>query len=83
MPDNYKLNILRAIGEDNTPGKIQRFSFNTICKNLQLTKDKLDNFLTELNKDRFVANYSKKGVDSFMVEMKQKGLDAIQDESFI
>jgi len=62
---------------------VTRFSFNTISKNLQLTKDKLGNLLTELNKDRFVAQYAKKGVDSFTVEIKQKGLDAIQDESFI
>jgi DNA-binding IclR family transcriptional regulator len=83
MPDMYKLEILRLIGEDPTPGKIQRFSFNTISKKLQLTKDKLETFLTELNKDRFIAQYAKKGVDSFTVEIRQKGLDAIQDESFI
>jgi DNA-binding IclR family transcriptional regulator len=77
------MEILRLIGEDPTPGKIQRFSFNTISKNLQLPKDQLETLLTELNKDRFVAQYAKKGVDSFTVEIKQKGLDAIQDESFI
>ena len=83
MSDKYKLEILRLIGEDPMPGKIQRFSFNTISKNLQLTKEKLENFLTELNKDRFVTQFAKKGVDSFTVEIKQKGLDAIRDESFI
>ena len=83
MSDTYKLDILRIIGEDTTPGKIQRFSFNTIGKKLQLSKDKLEILLTELSKDRFIANYAKKGVDSFTAEIRQKGLDAIQDESFI
>lgn len=83
MSDIYKLEILRLIGQDPTPGKIQRFSFNAISKNLQLTKDKLETFLIELNKDKFIAQYAKKGVDSFVVEIKQKGLDAITDESFI
>ncbi|HMG67269.1 MAG TPA: hypothetical protein VK588_06265 [Chitinophagaceae bacterium] len=83
MSDNHKLEILRLIGEDPTPGKIQRFSFNTMSKHLQLTKDKLETLLIELNKEKFVAQYAKKGVDSFTVEIKQKGLDAITDESFI
>jgi DNA-binding IclR family transcriptional regulator len=80
MSDKSKLEILRLLGEDTTTGKIQRFSFNTLSKNLQLPKDKLEILLMELNKDRFVAQYTKKGVDSFTVEVKQKGLDAIQDE---
>jgi hypothetical protein len=83
MSDTNKLEILRIIAEDATPGTNQRFSFNTISKNLHLTKDKLEILLTELNKDRFIANYAKKGVDSFTVEMKQKGLDAVEDGSFI
>jgi hypothetical protein len=83
MSDNHKMEILRLIGEDHAPGKVQRFSFNTISKKLQLTKDELENLLIELNKDKFVAQYAKKGVDSFTVELKQKGLDAIEDESFI
>jgi len=83
MSDQHKLEILRVISQDATPGKPSRFSFNTLGKSLQLTKDKLDTLLTELNKDRFIAQYAKKGVDSFTVEIKQSGLDAVQDESFI
>ena len=83
MSDESKLEILRIIAEDPTPGKVQRFSYNTFGKNLQLTKDKLEGLLMELNKDRFVARYARKGVDSFMVEIKQKGLNAVEDGSFI
>jgi hypothetical protein len=83
MSDLHKLEILRVIAEDATPGKLLRFSFNTLSKSLQLTKDELDAYLTELNKGRFIAQYAKKGVDGFTVEIKQSGLDAIQDESFI
>lgn len=83
MSDEIKLAILRTISEDATPGQIQRFSFTTIGKNLQVNKQQLDGFLTELTKDKFLAQYSKKGVDSFTVEIKQKGLDAVEDESFI
>lgn len=39
--------------------------------------------LTELNRERFISQYAKKGVDGFTVVLNQKGLDAIQDESFI
>ncbi|MEO7984470.1 MAG: hypothetical protein ABI688_10350 [Bacteroidota bacterium] len=83
MSDQHKLEILRILSEDATTGKAVRFSFTSLSKSLNLTKDKLDIYLTELNKDRFVAQYAKKGVDSFTVEIKQKGLDAVQDESFI
>jgi len=83
MSDQSKIEILRTISQDAAPGKPERFSFNTFSKNLGITKDKLDLFLTELHKDRFIAQYAKKGVDSFTVEIKQKGLDAVQDESFI
>lgn len=81
MSDISKLEILKAISADALPGKVERFSFNTLGKNLQLTKDQLDTYLTELNNERFVAQYAKKGVDSFTVEMKQKGLDAVEDAS--
>jgi hypothetical protein len=83
MSDSSKLEILRLISEDATPGATQRFSFNTFCKNLKLTKNNLETYLTELNKDRYIAQYAKKGVDSFTVEIKQKGLDAIEDGAFI
>ena len=83
MPDQHKLEILRFLSRDATPGKPERFSFNSLGKTLGLTKDKLDIYLAELNKDKFVAQYAKKGVDSFTVEIKQKGLDAVEDESFI
>ena len=83
MSDQHKLEILRSISQDADPGKLERFSFNTFSKNIGITKDKLDGFLTELNKDRFIAQYAKKGVDSFTVEIKQKGVDAVLDEGFI
>jgi len=83
MSDQNKLSLLRIINDDNTPGKPSRFSFNTLYKNLDITKDKLDMLLTEMNKDRFISQYVKKGVDSFTVSITQKGIDAVQDESFI
>lgn len=83
MSDLHKLEILRIICLDATPGKPERFSFNSMSKALGLTKDKLDIYLMELNKDRFVAHYAKKGVDSFTIEIKQPGLDAVEDGSFI
>ena len=82
MSDQSKIEILKAISEDAVPGKADRFSFNAVSKNLGLRKDQLDEFLTELNKDKYIAQYSKKGVDSFTVEIKQKGLDAIEDGDF-
>ena len=83
MSDQSKLEILKAISEDAVPGKIERFSFNTFSKNLSLRKDQIDTYLAELNKEKYVAQYAKKGVDSFTVEIKQKGLDAIEDGDFI
>lgn len=82
MSDQSKIEILKAISEDALRGKAERFSFTTLGKNLGLRKDQIDSFLTELNKEKYVAQYSKKGVDSFMVEIKQKGLDAIEDGNF-
>ena len=39
--------------------------------------------LLELNKQRFISQYAKKGVDSFTVMINQKGLDAVLDRSFV
>jgi DNA-binding IclR family transcriptional regulator len=83
MSEQSKLAILKAISEDAVPGKVERFSFNTLGKNLGLPKSQVDTFLTELNKEKYVAQYAKKGVDSFTVEIKQKGLDAIEDGNFV
>ena len=82
MSDQSKLEILKAISEDAVPGKAERFSFNAFGKNLGLGKDQIDTYLTELNKEKYLAQYAKKGVDSFTVEIKQKGLDAIEDGNF-
>lgn len=83
MSDQNKLAILTAISSDATPGKPSRYSFNSLGKTLGLSKQDLDELLTELNKQRFISQYAKKGVDSFTVVLTQKGLDAVQDESFI
>jgi DNA-binding IclR family transcriptional regulator len=83
MSDQHKLAILVFISGDATPGTPARFSFNALSKHLDLSKEELDGFLTELNKARFISQYAKKGVDSFTVVLNQKGLDAVQDESFI
>lgn len=83
MPIQSKLEILRVICQNAVLGKVERFSFNTLSKNLQINKDEIGTFLSELNKERFVAQYTKKGVDSFTSEIKQKGLDAVEDQSFI
>ena len=81
MSDQDKIGILRIISEDAIPGKAVRHSFSAVSKTTGLTKDKLDLLLTELNKERSVALYAKKGVDSFTVEIKQKGLDIVEDAS--
>ena len=52
-------------------------------KTLNLSKEILDNLLVQLNRDRFITQYAKKGVDGFTVVLNQKGIDAVQDESFI
>ena len=83
MSDQNKLAILRVISRDATPGKASRFSFNSLTKTLDLSKDALDALLIELNRERFITQYVKKGVDGFTVVLNQKGLDAVQDESFI
>ena len=83
MSDQNKLAILTAISNDLTPGKPARFSFNSLTKTLNLSKEDLDTLLVELNKNRFIAQYAKKGVDSFTIVLNQKGLDAVQDGSFI
>lgn len=83
MSDHHKLAILNSISISATPGIPARFSFNSLGKSLSLTKQELDTFLTELNKQRFISQYAKKGVDSFTVVINQKGLDAVLDESFI
>jgi len=83
MSDQNKLAILNAISSSATVGTPARLGFSSLSKNLGLSKQELDTLLTELNKERFVSQYVKKGVDSFTVVLNQKGLDAIQDESFI
>ena len=83
MSDQNKLAILTAISGDATVGKTERLSFNSLGKTLSLTKQDLDELLTELNKERFISQYAKKGVDSFTLALNQKGLDAVQDGSFI
>ena len=83
MSDQNKLAILSAISSDLTPGKPARFSFNSLTKTLNLSKEELDTLLVELNKNRFISQYVKKGVDGFTIVLNQKGLDAVQDGSFI
>lgn len=83
MSDQSKIAILTFMSGDATPGTPTRYSFNALGKHLSLSKDELDGFLTELNKERFISQYSKKGVDSFTAVLNQKGLDAVEDESFI
>lgn len=83
MSDQNKLAILKAISNDATMGKPERFSFTMLGKTLGLSKRDLDELLTELARQRFVSQYAKKGVDSFTVAINQSGLDAVQDESFI
>ena len=82
MSDQHKIEILRILREDAVDGKAVRYSFNALSKNIGLTKDEIDVYLTELLKARFVAQYAKKGVDSFTVEIKPAGLDAVLDGSF-
>ena len=83
MSDQKKLEILRVISQNSTPGTPARFSFSSLTKTMNLSKGELDTFLIELGKSRFITQYAKKGVDGFTVVLNQKGLDAVQDESFI
>jgi len=83
MNEQHKLAILNSISTGATPGIPVRLSFNSLGKSLALSKQELDIFLLELNKQRFISQYAKKGVDSFTVVVNQKGFDAVQDESFI
>jgi hypothetical protein len=83
MSDENKLAILSAISSDSTPGIPARFSFNSLTKRLNLSKQDIDTLLVELNKNRFITQYAKKGVDGFTVVLNQKGLDAVMDGSFI
>jgi RIO-like serine/threonine protein kinase len=83
MSDQNKLAILMAISKETTAGKPVRLNYNSLGKATGLTKQNLDELLTELNKLLFISQYTKKGVDSFTVILNQKGLDAVQDESFI
>lgn len=82
MSDQHKITILKILSEDAVAGTAVRYSFNTLSKNIGLTKNAIDVYLTELLKARFVAQYAKKGVDSFTVEIKPAGLDAVLDGSF-
>jgi hypothetical protein len=83
MSDQHKLAILIAISSGATVGKPERLSFNSLGKGVNLAKQVIDELLTELNKERYISQYAKKGVDSFTVVINQKGFDAAQDESFI
>jgi hypothetical protein len=83
MSDQNKLAILTAICDNPTPGKPVRFSFNSLTKTLNLSKGDIDGLLVDLNKNRFISQYVKKGVDGFTIVLNQKGLDAVQDGSFI
>ena len=83
MSDQHKLAILNSISTGATGGIPARMSFNSLGKTLSLSKQELDILLLELNKQRFISQYAKKGVDSFTAVMNQKGLDALLDNSFI
>ncbi len=83
MADQHKIAVLRSISTDAALGTPTRLSFNSLGKTHNLSKQELDTILTELNKERFISQYVKKGVDSFTVVLNQKGLDAVEDESFI
>jgi len=83
MSDQHKLAILNSISTGATAGIPVRFSFNSLGKSLSLSKQELDILLFELNKQRFISQYAKKGVDSFTAAINQKGLDALLDNSFI
>ena len=83
MSDQHKIEILRSISTDATVGEQLRLSFTSLSKTTGIEKKEADRLLTELNKDRFVSQYTKKGVDGFTLVFNQKGLDAVQDESFI
>lgn len=83
MSDQHKLELLRFIAGDATIGEPVRLSFTSVSKTTTIDKKEADQFLTELAKDRFVSQYSKKGVDGFTVVLNQKGKDAVDDESFI
>ncbi|MDP4261578.1 MAG: hypothetical protein Q8941_03500 [Bacteroidota bacterium] len=83
MSDQYKLAILNAISSNATPGTPTRLGFNSLGKIINLSKEELNILLVELNRERFISQYVKKGVDGFTVVLNQKGFDAIQDESFI
>lgn len=79
MSDDNKLEILKFISSNATPGIPARLKFDSIGRVLNLTKQELDTLLVELNKERLISQYAKKGVDSFTVIINQKGLDAIED----
>ena len=83
MSDKNKLAILNFLSTNAVPATPTRISFNSISKTLALPKEELDNLLIQLNRERFISQYVKKGVDSFMVVLNQKGIDAVEDESFI
>ena len=83
MSDQNKMAILKALGINAILDKPTRFSFNSLTKSLNLTKEDLDTLLLELARNRFITQYVQKGVDGFTIIINQKGLDAIQDESFI
>ena len=83
MSDQNKLAILKEISSNTSPGMPIRLSFNSLGKALKLSKADLDVLLIELERQRFITKYVKKGVDGFTVILNQKGLDAVQDESFI
>ena len=81
MSDQNKLAILAVISSNPTLGKPARFSFNSLTKTLNLSKEDVDTLLVELNKNRFITQYAKKGVDGFTIVLSQKAIDAVQDGS--
>jgi DNA-binding IclR family transcriptional regulator len=80
MPDNIKLAILTFISSNAEPGVPARLSYAPLAKTLQVSKAQLDTLLMELNKERYISQYAKKGVDGFNVVLVQKGEDAVKDE---
>ena len=81
MSDKIKVAVLTFISENAAVGVAARLSFTSLTKTLNLPKAEMEECLTELNKERFISQYSKKGVDGFNVLLNQKGEDAVQDES--
>ncbi len=81
MSKDHKLEILKAISQHARVDEPTIFSFDWLSKETNLSREQLDSLMTELKKERSIAEFILEGNDNYSVILHQKGLDLLQENT--